>query len=88
MAAGNKKHCPSGKQVFVSEDVAVGALLDLWSRVDFGKGAAPITVYACSDCGQYHFTSKGARHPKLDDLLSGNDLVLRRKAAAWEQKFR
>ena len=82
------KPCPSGKQVFPSEDVAVEALLDLWSRVDFGLGAAPVTVYVCYDCGQYHFTSKGVRHPRLEELLSGKDLKLRRQASSWERKLR
>lgn len=82
------KNCPSGKQVFASEDIAVEALLDLWSRVDFGRGTAPVTVYVCSDCGQYHFTSKGQRHPRLVELLSGKDLRVRRQASDWERKLR
>ncbi len=82
------KTCPSGKQRFDSEQLAVDALLDLWSRVDFGLGTAPVTVYLCTDCGDYHFTSRGEKHPRLEELIRSGTLGSKRRASEWERKFR
>jgi len=82
------QNCSSGKQLFPTEDLAVEALLDLWSRVDFGSGSAPVTVYPCEDCGQWHFTSKGIRHARLEELIKSGRLDLLRRASDWDRKLR
>jgi hypothetical protein len=83
-----KHSCPSGKQSYFDENQAIAALLDLWSRIDFKKGQGPVTVYCCEDCGNYHFTSSGSMHPRLDELLKSGNTRLTRTASEWEKKLR
>ena len=80
--------CSSGKVLFPNEELAVNALLDVWSRMPFRPGDGPVTVYRCEDCGQYHFTSQGAVHPRLQELIDSGGLDRMREASRWEDKFR
>lgn len=80
--------CRSGKTIFSSEDHAIKALLDVWSRTPFRPDEGPKTIYRCEDCGLFHFTSKGDMHPELKELLDSGKLDRMREAARWEDKFR
>jgi len=82
------RKCKSGKQVYPDESLAVEALLEVWGRTDFRSGEGPKTVYCCEECGSWHFTSKGAMHPRLDTFTRSPEFALRRKAAEWEDRFR
>ena len=81
-------NCPTGKKCFDTEDLAVEALIQNHSRFHHGSDSGPINVYACRDCGDFHFTSKGEPHPMLNEAQTKNTILKAREAAYWESKFR
>lgn len=81
-------NCASGKKLYLSEDMAIEALKDIWIRTDFTAGGGPVGVYGCGDCGHFHLTSKGEMNVKLKDYLTTADYRARHRAAGWERKFR
>ncbi|MFM7193717.1 MAG: hypothetical protein ACKOYP_02915 [Bacteroidota bacterium] len=82
------RSCKSGKQLYPDEPTALVALLEVWGRTPFRAGEGPKTVYRCEDCGNWHFTSKGATHPELEAYMRSPEFLLKRKASDWEDRFR
>ena len=74
--------------MFPTQQLAEDALIDLWSRHEYTEGQAPITVYQCEDCGQYHFTSKGTMNQRLSNEIASGKIKLERQASKWLDKFR
>jgi hypothetical protein len=83
-----RQRCPSGKRVFSSQQIAEDVLIECWIKNDYAAGQAPVAVYQCDDCGNYHLTSGGAMNPKLSELLSDRTFKLKREAARWSEKFK
>jgi hypothetical protein len=82
------ERCVSGKRMFLTQQLAEDALIDLWSKHEYVMGQAPITVYKCEDCGQYHFTSKGIINQRLADEVASGKIKLQREASKWLDKFK
>ena len=59
--------CVTGKTVFDTEELAVEALVQNHIRNRHRPGAGPVNVYACDDCGAFHFTSRPPAHSILSD---------------------
>ena len=68
--------------------MAEDALIDAWVRNNYVSGTGPINVYPCDDCGNFHFTSKGAMNLKLKELLDKGTIQKNRTAYNYESKFR
>jgi len=75
--------CP--KRSYLSEELAVAALLEVRSRFEMNSS---VTVYGCEVCGQWHLTSKGDMHPKLAASLRSGEISRRQEADHWERKLR
>ncbi|WP_367914381.1 hypothetical protein [Leadbetterella sp. DM7] len=73
------------KRSYLSEELAVTALLEVRSRFETNSS---VTVYLCEDCGQWHLTSRGTIHPKLTALLQSGEITRRIEAGHWERKLR
>lgn len=80
--------CISGKKIFASQQLAEDVLIELWSKNEYAKGQAPIAVYKCDDCGNYHLTSQGEVNEKLRTALSSGKVKLQREANKWLDKFK
>ena len=63
--------CSSRKNQFYQEEEAIEALIR--SNISFNKPA--ISYYLCTECTQFHLTSKGEKHK----LLSKPDIIKRIK---------
>jgi hypothetical protein len=82
------KRCSSGKVIYVSLSLAEDALLDAWVRNNYSVGTGPITIYQCEDCGNFHFTSKGAMNDRLKRELDSGQIERSRRAFDYERKFK
>src|SRR5690606_2000382 len=60
--------CPTGKRAYLSEEIALEALIGAWVHYDRSRGDGPVAIYRCDDCGQYHLTSKGPMHETLKNI--------------------
>jgi hypothetical protein len=74
--------------MFATQVLAEDALIDLWTRNEYTPGHAPITVYKCEDCGEFHLTSQGAVNEKLSEAIKSGKLKLHREAKRWEDKWK
>lgn len=74
--------------MFFTQQQAEDALIELWTKHEYVEGHAPITVYRCEDCGQYHFTSKGTMNEKLSKAIHSGKIKLEREANKWLDKFK
>ncbi len=59
--------CVTGKNAYESEEVAREALIQNRIRFNHRQGSGPINIYQCSDCQEWHFTSKGVEADFLND---------------------
>lgn len=80
--------CPSGKVSYQSRTLAEDALIDSWIRNNFSLGSGPVDVYACDDCGDFHFTSKGNRNARLKTEWDNGSIAKSRRAFQLEDKLR
>lgn len=80
--------CSSGKKVFMSMSLAEEALLSAHVQFDFRQGKAPVAVYQCEDCGQFHLTSSGTMSSRLKDFLASPDFKRLKQAAEWTNKLK
>jgi hypothetical protein len=80
--------CVTGKIRYLSEALAVEALLDAWVRHAYTAQRGPVNVYLCDACGQYHFTSKGSMHARLAEALASGTIEKLRTARNWEDRWR
>lgn len=82
------KSCSSGKISYASQSLAEDALLDAWARNHYKTGQGPVNVYACEDCGNFHFTSKGKINERLNEALVTGQIERSRQAFDIERKWK
>lgn len=82
------KACPSHKKMYLTESLAVDALIEANTQFQFGNHQGPIAVYLCDQCGHYHLTSQGKMNEQLEALMKEGKLKKMREAAQWENKLR
>lgn len=82
------KTCPTGKKSFVTAQLAEDALIGAWTSYEYTVPSAPVTIYQCEDCGQFHFTSKGEMNKRLAELIASGRLQRMRQADQWEHRLR
>jgi len=80
--------CPTGKKIYLTEDLAVEALIGAWMAYNYPAGQGPQAVYRCEDCGNYHLTSRGPMNAKLADMLAKGSIRKQKEADDWEEKIR
>ncbi len=79
--------CVTGKKVYPSKEIAEDALIEAWTRYEYGRGNGPVAVYQCEDCGQYHLTSIGEMNSRLKKSLEDGTIKLQKEANRWTDKF-
>lgn len=77
-----------GKRSYQTEEIALEALIGAHTHFDFNKGAGPIAIYKCDDCGNYHLTSTGTMNEKLAQHLKEGKIDQQKEADHWERKWR
>lgn len=82
------KKCVSGKRVYVTEEIAVEALIGAHTTYSFKSGQGPIAVYVCEDCGCYHLSSQGTMNEKLEQHLAGGKISAQKEANHWLGKIK
>lgn len=80
--------CPTGKRSYVSDALAVDALIEAHIHFEYRTGNGPVSYYKCEDCGTYHLTSKGMMHAQLAKALANGTIKKQKTAAQWTEKFR
>lgn len=80
--------CVSGKKGYLTESDALNALVDQRGRFNYRSNSGPVNVYACDDCGEWHFTSKGEVHQLLQSADVQKRIADQREADFWERKLR
>ncbi len=81
------KVCSTGKVFYFDQATAEEALIEHLGRGHYSTQSGPINVYACNICGGYHFTSKGEKHPMLNDPQVKGRIKRLRQAYDWENRF-
>lgn len=81
-------NCKSGKRCFLSESIAVEALIQNHTFNDYKDQQGPTNVYECTDCGYWHFTSKNEKHSLFDDPEVVARIRKEKQAHYWERKIR
>lgn len=78
--------CISGKRSFNTQEEGERALIE--NRIHFNHDihTGPKNIYICSDCGNYHFTSRG----ELSQVVIDNQEYIKsqQRARSWEDKFK
>ncbi len=77
--------CSSGKRKFETESLAIEALIQNHIVNNYRGNEGPVNVYQCPDCGSWHFTSKGEKHPLLEDEKTLQIIAKERRAFNWEK---
>jgi ABC-type ATPase with predicted acetyltransferase domain len=80
--------CPTGKRLYLSEQLAEDALIEAHVHFDYRSGSGPVAVYRCEDCGNYHLTSQGPMNTRLSQLLAKGTIKKQKEAARWQGKFK
>ena len=80
--------CVSNKRSFADQQLALEALIQYHIRNEFTHDQGPINVYQCTDCGNWHFTSKGEKADILNQKETIEQIKRERRAYQWEQKLR
>jgi hypothetical protein len=82
------KRCSTGKVIYVTQTLAEDALIDAWGRNNYKIGSGPVNVYQCDDCGNFHFTSKGAMNDRLKKECDSGQIAKNQRAFDLERKFK
>jgi len=80
--------CSSGKRSYLSEDIAVEALIEAHVQFDYGKRSGPVAVYQCDECEQFHLTSTGTMNQKLQQYIADGTIQKFRTANKWSGKWK
>lgn len=80
--------CSTGKRRFLTEALALEALLEAHAIYHYRPGQGPQTVYTCEVCGDFHFTSRGPLHPKLQEAMASGELTRLQRAHQWKSKLK
>jgi hypothetical protein len=83
-----QRKCPSNKVIYMSHALAEDALIESWIRNNYALGTGPLNVYQCDDCGNFHFTSKGAMNERLKREWDNGSIARARRAFDLEAKLR
>jgi len=81
-------NCITGKRVFEDLLIAEEALIQNHIRNEYRPGEGPINVYQCTQCGFWHFTSKGEKNELFEDPEVAKRIAVERRAFSWERKLR
>tara|TARA_B100001175_G_scaffold317846_1_gene336886 strand:+ start:2980 stop:3228 length:249 start_codon:yes stop_codon:yes gene_type:complete len=73
--------CSSKKNQYYTEDEAAEALIR--SNIRFNKPA--ISYYLCSECAQYHLTSRGPKHLLLNQPEVVERIHKEQQVQEWSQ---
>jgi ABC-type ATPase with predicted acetyltransferase domain len=82
------KKCPTGKRLYVTENLAESALIDANIHFEYAAQRGPIAVYQCQECGHYHLTSQGPMNKRLEQSLSSGEIARQKRAKGWLDKFK
>lgn len=82
------KKCPTGKRLYLSEQIAEDALIEAHIHFDYRSGSGPVAVYRCEDCGNYHLTSQGPTNARLSQLIANGTIKKQKEASRWQGKFK
>ncbi|MEQ1586138.1 MAG: hypothetical protein ABL895_09685 [Cyclobacteriaceae bacterium] len=82
------KKCPTGKRLYLSEQLAEDALIEAHVHFDYRSGSGPVAVYQCEECGNYHLTSRGPMNTRLSQLLTNGTIQKQKEAARWQGRFK
>jgi len=80
--------CTSGKRCFEEEFLALEALIQNHIINDYPDGDGPLNIYKCTECANWHFTSKGLPHDVLTDPEMIARIMKEKRANYWERKLR
>ena len=75
--------CSTGKKGYYTEDEVQEALIR--SHIRFISTAS--NYYVCDDCGEYHLTSQGGKHPLLDNPAIRTRIKNEQREQDWLGKF-
>jgi hypothetical protein len=75
--------CSTGKKGYYNENEVQEALIR--SHIRFQSTAC--NYYMCNDCGEYHLTSRGEKHPLLDDSEIQKRIKDEQREQDWLGKF-
>lgn len=81
-------NCVTGKKSYSTKEIAEEALINNHITFNHRAGSGPINVYQCSDCGCWHFTSKGEVNPILNNSRTKSFIRKESDKKSWEDKFR
>ncbi|WP_436516273.1 hypothetical protein [Ekhidna sp. To15] len=79
--------CITGKRTYADESLALEALVQHHIINEYPANQGPRNVYQCSDCLNWHFTSKGNASP-LDDSDIRSRIKRERLANQWERRLK
>lgn len=68
--------------------LAEDALLSAWTVYDYSPQNGPVNVYQCTECGYFHFTSKGQMLPQLKEQWANGEILRQREANRWLQRLK
>ena len=76
--------CSTGKNGYYTEEEVQEALIR--SHIKFPKPAN--SYYQCNECGEYHLTSQGTRHPLINDPKVKERINREQRTQDWEGRFK
>jgi hypothetical protein len=80
--------CITGKKIFTSIALAEDVLIELWTKNEYNTGHAPIAIYQCEDCSQYHLTSQPPMNERLAAFMASARFKREREANKWADRFK
>lgn len=80
--------CTTGKRCYLTIELAEEALIGAHINFNYGKGARPVGIYQCDDCGLFHLTSQGVMNKRLALMIEEGDIQKQKEARWWEDKFK
>lgn len=83
-----KSKCITKKTQYATQQSAEDVLIDLWIRNDYNEGHAPIAIYKCDECGDFHFTSHGPMNERLAKAITSNRMKIEKEASRWADKWK
>ncbi|MEK9603605.1 MAG: hypothetical protein VW127_04195 [Flavobacteriaceae bacterium] len=76
--------CSSKKNQYYTEDEAAEALIR--SQIRFNKAA--VSYYLCSECAQFHLTSRGEKNPLLFQPQVMERIKKEQQSQDWSDRLR